>query len=71
MKQTNKEKRLCWSLAELSQMTGLSVGLLRMEATSGNLRTLRVRRRVLVTDADWQKYVSDSQSGARIGTPRK
>jgi len=52
-------------------MTGLSVGLLRKEVNLGNLRTLRVRRRVLVTDSDWQKYVLDSQSGCRIGKTRK
>jgi len=71
MKESIQEKRLCWSFAELSHMTGLSVGLLRKEVNSGNLRTLRVRRRVVVTDSDWQKYVLDSQSGCRTGKTRK
>jgi hypothetical protein len=61
MEQSNKEKRLCWSLAELSQMTGLSVGLLRKEVNSLRLRTLRIGRRLVVTEADWQAYASKSQ----------
>jgi hypothetical protein len=50
--------RLAWGLSELSQATGLSVGLLRQEVRKGNLRARRVGRRLLVTAQDWAAYLS-------------
>ncbi len=52
------KKRIAWSLAEISESTGLSVGFLRNEQRAGRLPVKRFGRRVLVLDQDLQAYLS-------------
>jgi hypothetical protein len=61
-------KKLCWSLAELSQSTGLSIGLLRKEISQGCLRARRIGRRLIVTEQDWERFVSGPPSAAKDKT---
>jgi excisionase family DNA binding protein len=48
---------MAWSLPELSAALGLSIGFLRKEVRRGVLRTTRVGRRVIVLEADLQKFL--------------
>jgi hypothetical protein len=57
LSETITHNRLAWSLAEVSQATGLSMGFLRNEARSGRLRTRRFGRRLLVLDVDLVSYL--------------
>jgi excisionase family DNA binding protein len=52
------EKRIAWGLGELSAVTGLSLGLIRKEIRRGALSAKRVGRRILITQEDWDAYLS-------------
>lgn len=51
-------KRTAWSLAEIAQKTGLSLGYLRNEQRAGRLPIRRFGRRVLVLDDDLRTYLT-------------
>ncbi len=52
--------RLAWSLAEVAESTGLSVGFLRNEVRRGALRVKRFGRRVLVLEKDLTLYLAQT-----------
>lgn len=51
--------RLAWSIAEIANRTGLSIGFVRKEIRAGRLAARRAGRRVLVLDRDLQLYLGD------------
>jgi excisionase family DNA binding protein len=58
-------QRIAWSLAEVSEATGLSLGFLRNDVRRGALPTRKFGRRVLVLDQDLKAYLekgSDNNS---------
>lgn len=55
---TEESRKLAWSVAEISEATGLSPGFLRNEVRRGKLLTRRFGRRVLVLDQDLQAYLN-------------
>ena len=55
-------QRTAWSLAEIAQKTGLSLGYLRNEQRAGRLPIRRFGRRVLVLDDDLRTYLSKGSS---------
>jgi hypothetical protein len=48
--------KIAWSLAEISEKTGLSVGFLNNERKAGHLPIKKFGRRVLVLDEDLRKF---------------
>ncbi len=50
-------KRIAWSLADIAELTGLSISFLRKEAKRGILPVKRCGRRVLVLKGDLEKYL--------------
>lgn len=48
---------VAWSLAEISEATGLSIGFLRNDVRRGALPTRKFGRRVLVLDEDLRSYL--------------
>jgi excisionase family DNA binding protein len=54
---TEDGRKLAWSVAEISEATGLSMGFLRNEVRRGKLPTRKFGRRVLVLDQDLQTYL--------------
>lgn len=56
-------KRIAWSLADISEQTGLSVNFLRYEVRRGNLPTRKFGRRVLVKSEDLQSYIDGGSVG--------
>jgi hypothetical protein len=50
--------RIAWSLAEISVLTGLSLGYLRNEQRSGRLAIKKFGRRVVVLDEDLRTYLT-------------
>lgn len=57
MEGNTTNQRTAWSLAEISDSTGLSLGFLRNEAKRGALPIKRFGRRVLVLTEDLQSYL--------------
>ena len=51
-------RRVAWSLAEVSDSTGLSLGFLRNEVRRGALPVKKFGRRVLVLDSDLKAYLN-------------
>lgn len=51
-------QRIAWSLAEISNSTGLSLGFLRNEVRRGTLPIKKFGRRVLVLEEDLRKYLA-------------
>lgn len=58
MEGSTTNQRTAWSLAEISDSTGLSLGFLRNEAKRGALPIKRFGRRVLVLTQDLEKYLA-------------
>ena len=54
--------RKAWSLSEISDSTGLSLGFLRNEVRRGALPIRRFGRRVLVLAEDLQDYLTRGSS---------
>ena len=52
--------RIAWSLADISEMTGLSTGFLRNEVRAARLQVKRFGRRVLVLDEELRRYLNHS-----------
>lgn len=55
-------KRLGFSLKELAELVGCSVGLLHLEIRRGNLRAVRIGRRVIVPLSETEKLLSPSST---------
>ncbi len=51
-------QKFAWSIAEISEATGLSVGFLRNEVRRGALPIKKFGRRVLVLATDLNDYLS-------------
>ncbi len=58
--------RVAWSLAEISEQTGLSIGYLRNELRGGRLPVKRFGRRILVLEQDLREYLSRGSTRAEI-----
>ena len=52
-------QRVAWSLADISNSTGLSLGFLRNDVRRGALPVKKFGRRVLVLDEDLRLYLAN------------
>jgi excisionase family DNA binding protein len=50
--------KLAWSIAEASQLTGLSKGYYRKIIKAGELKIARAGRRVLILDVDLREWLA-------------
>lgn len=48
MKQQTLQTRVAWSLAEIAEMTGLSLPFIRLQVKNGKLQITRIGRRIIV-----------------------
>jgi excisionase family DNA binding protein len=55
--------RFGWSLKDINERTGLSLGFLRNEVRAGRLPSRRFGRRVLIIDEDLRKYLGEGSPG--------
>ena len=51
--------RMAWSPAEVAKATGFSLGFVRKEIAKGALLATRCGRRLIVTDAELQRYLAE------------
>jgi excisionase family DNA binding protein len=59
MKQENHSTpKLGWTLDELSDSLSVSVPFLRLEIKRGRLRAAHLGRRIVILDAELQKYLA-------------
>lgn len=58
MEQSITKERIAWSLGDISEATGLSLGFLRNDVRRGALRIRKFGRRVLVLDSDLKTYLN-------------
>jgi len=56
MESVTKQK-IAWSLADISESTGLSIGFLRNDVRRGTLVVRRFGRRILVLEEDLRDYL--------------
>ena len=61
-------QRVAWSLAEISEATGLSLGFLRNDVRRGSLPTRKFGRRVLVLDQDLKAYLEKGSEKNEVAT---
>lgn len=54
---TNTNKKMAYSVNEVSELTSLSKSFLRNEIRAGNLKARKISRRVLVLNEDLQAYL--------------
>ena len=54
-------QRIAWGLAEIAELTGLSLAFLRNEVRRNALPVKRFGRRVLVLDDDLRRYLSSGR----------
>jgi hypothetical protein len=71
MQANSATQRVAWSIAEISEATGLSIGFLRNENRRGALKTKKFGRRVLVLDADLRDYLEGSNKEQSTAKKRK
>jgi excisionase family DNA binding protein len=57
MQGTVTTSRVAWSLTEIAEATGLSIGFLRNDVRRGALPTRKFGRRILVLDEDLKAYL--------------
>ena len=57
-------QRYTWGLAEIAEITGLSIAFLRGEVRRKALPVKRFGRRVLVLDEDLRRYLSSGRPNA-------
>ena len=62
MQENVSTQRIAWSLAEISEATGLSIGFLRNEVRAKRLSVRRFGRRVLVLDDALKSYLSEGSN---------
>jgi hypothetical protein len=58
-------QKVAWSITEISQATGLSIGFLRNDVRNGRLPVKKFGRRVLVLQIDLQDYLQEGSCGKR------
>jgi hypothetical protein len=58
-------QRMAWSLADISQVTGLSINFLRYEVRRGNLTVRKFGRRILVKSEDLMDYIDNGSEGSK------
>jgi excisionase family DNA binding protein len=51
--------RKAWSPKEVADTTGLSLGFVRKEIREGCLRAVNAGRRLLITDEELQRYLTE------------
>jgi excisionase family DNA binding protein len=67
MQETITMQKVAWSVAEISEATGLSIGFLRSEVRTGRLPVKKFGRRVLILDSDLRNYLAQgSQKDAEL-----
>ncbi len=59
---TATSQRIAWSLADISELTGLSIGYLRNEVRAARLPVRKFGRRVLVLDEDLRRYLNEGSN---------
>ena len=59
MQENVTSRRIAWSLAEISEATGLSIGFLRNDVRRGVLQIKKFGRRVLVLDEELKRYLKE------------
>ena len=64
-------QRVAWSLAEVSEATGLSLGFLRNDVRRGVLPTRKFGRRILVLDQDLKAYLEKGSEKDETPLQRK
>jgi len=57
--ETNTE-RLSFGVAEAAAALGVSPGFVRSELSSGNLRAVRLGRRIVLTRAELERYLASA-----------
>jgi excisionase family DNA binding protein len=62
---TNSKERLAAGIPVWAEQLDVSPGFLRLEVSRGRLRVMRLGRRVLVTKAEIERYLTDNGSPAR------
>jgi hypothetical protein len=62
MEASLQAEKFTWSLAEISDSTGLSVAFLRNEVRRGTLQVKKFGRRVLVLKKDLNAYLEGDRS---------
>ncbi len=58
-------ERAAWSLAEIAEQTGLSLGYLRNEVRAMRLPIRKFGRRVLVLDEDLRQYLNEGSASGK------
>ncbi len=58
--------RVAWSLAEIAEQTGLSLGFLRNEVRATRLPVRKFGRRVLVLDEDLRRYLAEGSNAGKV-----
>lgn len=62
--------RRAWGLPEIAESLGVSVGLLRKQIDEGKLRSIRLGKRVLVSEEELQKYINQGHEASdSLGNP--
>ncbi len=62
MQQTITQKKIAYSVEEISEQTTLSKAFLRNEIRAGNLKANRFGRRVLVLSENLQNYLNKGEN---------
>ena len=67
---TAPSRRLAFSLGEVAEQLGVSVGFLRLEVCRGRLRTVHLGRRVLIREEEVRRYltIGETVPSAERGT---
>lgn len=61
MQQNEMEKKIGRSVAEVASVTSLSKSFLRIEIKAGKLKARKFGRRVVILDADLEKYLESAE----------
>ncbi len=59
--ETQEQRKLAYSVKEISQLTSLSIDFLRNEISAGRLQGKRFGARVLILTEDLQKYLQQKK----------
>ncbi len=65
METTATAQRIAWSLADIAERTGLSLGFLRNEVRAARLPVKHFGRRVLVLDEDLRRYLNEGSNAEK------
>ena len=58
-------QRVAWSLIEIAESTGLSLGFLRNEVRAARLPVKKFGRRVLVLEEDLRRYLNQGSASGK------